>query len=315
MHWSRAKRDESYENLLITAITLSPAIDVTYRVDRLRPGHSHRVKEAHKVAGGKALNVARVLKSGGHPANLILPIGGHPGDWLRSELDRLAIEHRSLTTISETRTCVTVMDGAATVFNQTAPKISQSEFEAFLTLIQNSKETSVGILSGSLPFDLEPRQLLQLLNAIKNSFPTTILDTSGRALLEAAKLGFDLLKPNREELLEGTGLDSVELAADHLVRLGAKRVLVSLGEAGAKLFTKDKVLGVQISKALGNPTGAGDAMVAISSWSLEQGLDDMEILKNGAAAGLLAVLEPVAGQMDWKELANVARSLDVRELK
>ncbi len=299
---------------MIAVITLSPAIDVTYQVHKLVLGESHRVQRVHKLAGGKALNVARVLKSGGHQTALVLPTGGQAGMWLHAELEKLEISYQAVETVAETRTCVSVVDKDATVFNEPAPSISESEFEAFLAIIQGAKHTSVGVLSGSLPAELTSQQIYRLLTRIRDNFPITVIDTSGTGLIEAAKLGFDLLKPNQEELLAATGMESVELGAAHLLSLGAKRVLVSLGELGAKLFADQKILSVRVSKVEGNPTGAGDAMVAAASWSLDQGLTDSQLLQNAAAAGCLAVLEPVAGQINWEKLADLASTLKVEEV-
>jgi 1-phosphofructokinase family hexose kinase len=299
---------------LIAVITLSPAIDVTYQVHKLVLGESHRVQRSYRLAGGKALNVARVLKSGGHQTALILPTGGQAGLWLLSELEKLEISYQEVETVAETRTCVSVVDKDATVFNEPAPSVLESEFEAFLAIIQGAKNTSVGVLSGSLPAELTSQQISRLLKRIRDNFPITVIDTSGTALIEAAKLGFDLLKPNQEELFAATGMESVELGAAHLLSLGAKRVLVSLGELGAKLFTDQKVLSVQVSEVKGNPTGAGDAMVAAASWCLDQGFTNSQLLQNAAAAGSLAVLEPVAGQIDWEKLADLASTLEVEEV-
>jgi len=299
---------------LIAVITLSPAIDVTYQVQKLVLGESHRVQRSYKLAGGKALNVARVLKSGGHQTALILPAGGRAGMWLHAELEKLEISYQAVETVAETRTCVSVVDKDATVFNEPAPSILESEFEAFLAIIQGARDASVGVLSGSLPAELTSQQISRLLKRIRDNFPITVIDTSGTALIEAAKLGFDLLKPNQEELFAATGMESVELGAAHLLSLGAKRVLVSLGELGAKLFINQKVLSVRVAKVEGNPTGAGDAMVAAASWSLDQGFTESQLLQNAAAAGSLAVLEPVAGQIDWEKLANLANALEVEEV-
>lgn len=315
MYRGRAECNGSAKELLIGVVTLSPAIDVTYQVQKLELGESHRVQKTYKFAGGKALNVARVLKSGGHQTALILPTGGQAGSWLRSELEKLGVSYQAIETIAETRTCVSVVDIGATVFNEPAPSVLESEFEAFLAIIQGARDTSVGVLSGSLPADLTSQQITRLLSVIRDSFPIAVIDTSGTALIEAAKLGFDLLKPNREELLAATGSESVEIAAGLLMSLGAKRVLVSLGELGAKLFTSEKVLSVQVTKVQGNPTGAGDAMVAAASWSLDKGLTDSQLLKNAAAAGSLAVLEPVAGQINWEKLADLANTLEVEEVE
>lgn len=52
---------------MILTVTPNAALDVTYGVDNLRPNTSHRVGTAHRRAGGKGVNVARVLAALGHP--------------------------------------------------------------------------------------------------------------------------------------------------------------------------------------------------------------------------------------------------------
>lgn len=46
---------------MILTVTPNAALDVTYGVDSLRPNTSHRVGTAHRRAGGKGVNVPRVL--------------------------------------------------------------------------------------------------------------------------------------------------------------------------------------------------------------------------------------------------------------
>ena len=70
------------------------------------------------------------------------------------------------------------------------------------------------------------------------------VDTSGPALLAVVAAGPSLVKPNRDELAEATGLrlttiaDVIE-AAIQLRDLGARAVLASLGADGAVLVDDD----------------------------------------------------------------------------
>jgi tagatose 6-phosphate kinase len=50
---------------LIGTVTLNLALDVTYSVDELLVGGSHRVTEIRQRAGGKGVNVARVAATRG----------------------------------------------------------------------------------------------------------------------------------------------------------------------------------------------------------------------------------------------------------
>ena len=51
---------------MILTVTPNVALDITYRVDQLTPGSSHRVRGVKERAGGKGINVASVLHALGH---------------------------------------------------------------------------------------------------------------------------------------------------------------------------------------------------------------------------------------------------------
>lgn len=53
------------DQVLLT-VTLNTALDITYHVPALIPHASHRVESVTERAGGKGLNVARVLSALGH---------------------------------------------------------------------------------------------------------------------------------------------------------------------------------------------------------------------------------------------------------
>jgi tagatose 6-phosphate kinase len=74
----------------VLTVTLNAALDVTYRVARLRPHETNRVEACAVRAGGKGVNVARVLAALGYPAVVTGFAGGTPGAELRALLRRAA---------------------------------------------------------------------------------------------------------------------------------------------------------------------------------------------------------------------------------
>ena len=46
---------------MITTVAMNPSIDIRFTSDELRIDQVNRVKTVNKTAGGKGLNVARVL--------------------------------------------------------------------------------------------------------------------------------------------------------------------------------------------------------------------------------------------------------------
>lgn len=63
----------------IVCLGLNPALDITYRVDRLALGEAQRVSEVSERAGGKAANVARVAARLGGRSHLVAAVGGPAG--------------------------------------------------------------------------------------------------------------------------------------------------------------------------------------------------------------------------------------------
>lgn len=296
---------------MIRVVNLSPAIDVTYQLPTLLPGNALRVEKVLRRPGGKGVNVARVIHAGGKKVKLVLPLGGSAGRWIADQLNNLGIEIEAVSIEAETRTCVAVVAKEVTVLNEPAAEISTSEFNQLISMLEEKVEVSV--LSGSLPRNLTEAQLADLFSVLRKSSQKLIIDTSGKALLQACSHQPDLLKPNREEILAATGEQDLAIAVNTLLELGAQAVLVSDGEGVAKLVRKNSELSAAPRKEEGNPTGAGDAMVALAAISLLEDESDSHLLARSVAAGSLAVREEVAGQIDWSQLSALAASIEVRE--
>ena len=296
---------------MIRVVNLSPAIDVTYQLPNLKPGHALRVEKVFRVPGGKGVNVARVVHAGNHKVKLVLPLGGSAGKWIADQLNHLGIEIEAVAISAETRTCVAVVAEEVTVLNEPAAAISEAEFAELVRLL--SEEVEVSVLSGSLPSNLSSSQLDALFAALRQSSKFLIIDTSGKALVQACSHQPDLLKPNKEELLAATGETDLQLAVRSLLNQGAKAVLVSDGEGVARLVRKASSLSATPKRTAGNPTGAGDAMVALAAVSLLEERSDAELLATSVAAGSLAVEQAVAGEINWSKLADLAASIEVRE--
>jgi len=207
------------------------------------------------------------------------------------------------------------MDGAATVFNEAAPTTTQAELSQITGWLASAPVADVCIVSGSIPSEVPESEIAALFKACRDHARKLVIDTSGKNLLIAAKTGADLVKPNRDEIMEATGLKGLREAALSLIELGAASVLISLGEEGAELHDRNGYLIATLPPALGNPTGAGDAMTATSGWALSSGMMSTDLIKYACAAGRLAVLEPVAGQFDWTALAGQTANVAVESRK
>ena len=126
---------------MILAVCLNLALDLTYRVDALRPGATNRVGEVFERAGGKAVNVARVLDALGHDAVVMGFAGGRVGEAVVDELDDAGLAHELVPIAGQTRRTLIVREdagGEPTGISESGPDISASEWAAFRDRIRRA---------------------------------------------------------------------------------------------------------------------------------------------------------------------------------
>jgi len=272
---------------MIVTITPNLALDVTYELPELRPGRTNRVHAVHARAGGKGVNVARVLRSLGHDVLVLGLVGGPTGEAVRADLDAAGLPHDLAPCAEETRRTVTVVAGdEATLLGEPGPVVTAEEWAALEARIPDA---DVLVVSGSLPPGVDAGAIARL---AARDVPV-IVDTSGEALRRAAPHAW-VVKPNAEELAAVTGTDD-PVAGARMLR--ARTAVVSLGADGLLAVTADEVYRVPSPQVVaGNPTGAGDAVVA--ALAAGAGSPWPELLGEAAALAAATVLAPVAGSYD-----------------
>lgn len=288
---------------MILAVNPNPALDVTYTLDAIDLGRSHRVPTPISQAGGKAVNVARVLHARGEDVRVIAPVGGDAGSVFTADLASSGIPYLAVPIAGATRSTVAIVTPEHTTnLNEAGPELSAAEWASVEDALVSElarNDVSVVVISGSLPTGT-PRDLVARLTrcAVAAGVPA-IVDVSGPALLDAIAAGAAVVKPNRDELAATLGSDRPLSGARELAAQGPL-VIASLGEDG--LLAVDPS-GTALHAALdavlqGNPTGAGDAAVAAIAQSFAHGDWTLEGLARDAVAwSAAAVLAPRAGEI------------------
>ncbi|OEV05004.1 1-phosphofructokinase family hexose kinase [Streptomyces oceani] len=307
---------------MILTVTLNTAVDLTYRVPRLEPHGSHRVREVTERPGGKGLNVARVLASLGQAAVITGFAGGPTGSQLRELLNAApgaaGLTDALVRTKGHTRRTVAVVDestGDTTQLNEPGPHIAPEEWSAFLAAYRELLPSADAVaLCGSLPPGVPVGAYATLVRECRTADIPVLLDTSGEPLLRGLAARPEIVKPNSEELAGITGSSDPVRGAHQARRRGAHAVAVSLGPDGLLAVTPDGSWRATPPRQLkGNPTGAGDAAVAgLLSGTVER-LSWAERITRAVALSAASVRAPAAGEFDEAAYADLLPQVEAVE--
>lgn len=310
---------------MILTITLNPSVDISYPLESFRLDTVNRVNEARKTAGGKGLNVSRVLSEVGQDILATGFIGGPLGQYLREQLDQSQIRNDFYPIAGETRNCIAILhDGMQTEVLESGPRIHADEATGFLKhLHQVGNSSEVLTISGSLPKGLEQTYYKHIIEWASEHQKQVVLDCSGAALLTVltGNKKPTVIKPNLEELEGLLGQEVTDnneqlkaVLSEDLFK-GIDWVIVSLGSKGAFAKHKDKFYRVTIPKIqVVNPVGSGDSTVAGIAWGLSVTDDAISLLKKANVLGMLNAQEAMTGHVNMANYDNLYSQITVEEV-
>jgi fructose-1-phosphate kinase PfkB-like protein len=298
----------------LVCVALSPSIDVTYIVPRLRPGTIHRPREVYRVPGGKGFNVARAAQTLGADVVATGVLGGDSGAWMIAMLGRAGIRIAPVPGAQPTRTCVSIADqstGTVTEMYEPAPLITARSWSTLLATVVRlcDEHPSWVSLSGSVPPGPVPEALADLVAAAKSAGAKVAVDTHSTALAAAVGAGADLVKVNVLEAAallgsgHGTGYDDEEtdppageLGPGRAGQAQAAKVSGPPARQGDPVALAHGLLGVSPGTQLAIVTAGADGAVAVSrdGWAVRATLDAVGDYPVGSGdsflGGLLAAL-------------------------
>lgn len=307
----------------ILTVTLNPAIDVRYNIEKIEMGNVNRTSTIEKNAGGKGINVSRVIRQLGGAILSTGIIGGYTGKLFLSKLDKDSIENSFLETDFETRTCIAAIDkstGKITEFLESAEG-KEKDFEKFLEKYISILENGIKLVcgSGSLLKGIKKDSYNILINEASKREIKFILDTSGETLAEGIKAAPFLIKPNQNELEEIfkkklNTIDEIVNAARIIVKKGVENVMVTLGENGAILVTENEVYRANFPKVeIKNTVGSGDSTIGGFAYGIAEGKSLEESFKLGVACGTTNAMLDTTGSIDLEILDTVLNNIKIEK--
>jgi 1-phosphofructokinase len=313
---------------VIVTFTANPSLDRTVALEGgLRVGEVQQALGAREDAGGKGINVARVVAAAGASTLAVLPLD--PADPFAPLLEASGVEHRGIPLPGRVRANLTIADADGVTTKLNLPGVARDEADAAaltVAVVDACEGATWLVLAGSLAPGLPVDFYVGVIEAVRERWgsdaPAIAVDTSGAALASVIERGRpDLVKPNDEELVDlvGTPLDAslplpqaVLAEARTLVPTAVGAALVTLGGDGAVLVTADGAWhGAPPPTRVRSTVGAGDSSLAGYLLAVTAGATPPEALASGirygsAAAALAGTVAPTPADLPTGDVPVVS---------
>ncbi len=280
---------------MILVLCCNAAMDRTYRVENFGPGRFCHTSDFRVVAGGKGINVARVLRTLGHAVTVSGFAGGTIGQYIQTELRRAEVKPAFVQIAEESRLVqnfVDRVDHTETRVDEFGPLVSpreQGRLEKQWKRLLPQAE--IAVIAGSTPRGVPDTLYHDMITLAHQASVPVVLDARDDLLAEAVLARPAIITPNLDELQ--TLMDrtltvpqGVREAAGELVQGGTELVLTSMGAKGAIAIAESGAWLIEPPEVeVVSPVGSGDALVAgLVSATVEE-LPLPERLKWAVAAG------------------------------
>ena len=276
---------------MIYTVTLNPSIDYIVRLDKVLIGSVNRMDSDDKFAGGKGINVSRVLKRLGIENTATGFIGGFTGKFITDILEEEGISSHFVEIEHDTRINVKIKADAETEINGPGPEISSQKLEELEKFLSSLTSEDTVVFAGSSPKNLGNVVYKELIGLTRKTGAQVVCDFEGQTLLDSLEFEPLLVKPNNHELGDIFGvklesLDQIESYARQILDKGAQHVIISMAGDGALLVTRDGAYFAKPIKGnVKNSVGAGDSMVAGFTGEFVRSGDVIQAFKWGVACG------------------------------
>jgi len=278
---------------MIYTVTFNPALDYIMHTGKIIHGETNRSTSEEIYIGGKGINVSLVLRELDTESTALGFVAGFTGDEIESRLvqkgvktDFVKLGH------GNTRINVKIKGESETEINGKGPDIDKVALSMFFSKLDSLCNGDTLILAGSIPGSLPETTYSDILERVSAKNVNSVVDASGKLLVNVLKYRPFLVKPNTFELSEifGSMPQNENEIIEHAKKLrdmGARNVIVSMAGDGAILLDETGKVHRRAgaSGKVINSVGAGDSMVAGFVAGYRKTSDYEYALKLGTACG------------------------------
>ncbi len=290
---------------MIITLTLNPALDKTANIAPLVPGGLNRIQSSQLDAGGKGINVSKIVAALEGKSIATGFAGGSNGEALLRMLDDLSLQHDFVRVQGSTRINLKLLDSVngITEVNDPGVVVTAQEEDALLEklygYIPEDGQNALFVLAGSMHAGAKPSFYKELTTKLKAKGARVFVDADGEAFAQALDAAPDFVKPNKEELLRHFNKDADgNIHQDALIALCQElvhtkhvgMVALSLGHEGAIFVTKEQCAvapGLKVNAS--STVGAGDSMVGAVAHAFAKQMPFEDIVRLAMACSAGAV--------------------------
>ncbi len=285
---------------MIYTITLNPSLDRTIEVEELVYDDVNKVVEVKNIAGGKGIDISRVIKELGGQSVALGFIGGYNGLELEGRLINDGVICDFTRISDETKTNIIVYQRKKklqTLLSTSGPEIRPLEIATFFNKIQDIPSDSYVVISGTTPKGMDENFFAQLITTLRGKGVKVFLDADEGALKRGVNAGPYLIKPNIHEfgrLVEKNIIDIDEILENAKpYKNVVEYIVVSMGVRGIIGISKNGNYHVIPPKVkVRSSAGAGDSLLAGIVFILNIGESFEDALILGVACGTSSTLNP-----------------------
>lgn len=279
---------------MIYTLTLNPAIDHIVRLKRVDAGETNRMEAESYKAGGKGINVSKILNNLGEESIALGFIAGFTGNEIKRSLEEDEGIKTDFVKLNKgfTRINCKIKSDLETEINGPGLDLEEADVDKLLEKLDNINDGDYLFLSGNLPSSLPKDFYGTIMKRLAEKDIHIIVDTAGPALKAALPFKPFLVKPNKRELEDFFSIEinddkGIEEGAEKLRAAGARNIIVSLGADGAYMLAESgESAFLDAPKGhLIDTVGSGDSMVAGFVYGMKHDFSPMEAFKFSVSCG------------------------------
>lgn len=232
---------------MIYTVTLNPSLDFLSSVDSLEAGRTNYSTFDTMNAGGRAINISRILNKLDIPSTATGFVGGKTGEFIEEALTSEGICHNFIHTEKNTRINLSIFHKSIeTRIIGTGADINIKEINTLMYYLSRIREGDFLIIAGSLPGNMSSDVYNRMIEIARVNGAEFIPVVSKEFLIDMLPKKPLLIAPTLSELSDMLEEDlrtekDIIGGAMQCLYMGAQNVLVNMGLDGSIFLTSKKM--------------------------------------------------------------------------